>query len=781
MTIYFCDTYDEKRTPVKEVDEYSLDFEDFVNQSYKLERIDVGLTNFYADLDLTVDLGREEFDARRAEAISGFSKLSGFVFTDGSFWTPEKKKLSFHIHSRHFQIYKNSFTWDSTYGAEIKRRLFVHFSPKMEEFFAKGLDNAVYGAHRWMRTPYSKLDNKPYPHIPQVLAPIEDYLITALPDRHNVEPAMKELARTKAAAKIEAIVHIQNDEESEEAVADPERAARMIEMLGKVKTARFRDYPEWFKLLCLMRGNGLPEAMFVRISAESGYENFSENECRKAWWRHDEKRSCGFPTLHSWLEADGVDWKSLFCKKKDKMISDLLEVFREAGQLTDLRVAEVFQEHYGDSLYLTPVGWLHYSSRGWEMGDEESVAYPLMKCVGERFIQYAHGLEKEDPIKPALKKQAARLCSYSAARAIIKTAACLFRNDTILKEFDRFPTWFSFSNGKAVDMRTGEIVELKKEHKVLTTCGYPLPDRHEAEIDDARAILRSITGEENWKSYTSMLAYQFQAGNPQQVVFVQTGSGGNGKSIVGNMMRAALGLYGGLLPIEQLTQNASGRDTANSALAAMRGKRYAQLNEPEDDSGQLTLKVARLKELSGEPEIKVRELHAKAHDMRIDFTMSILCNDIPKLSKNDGGVERRIKVVTYPYQFVEEPEEDHHRKRDERVKIRSESDPSLHRGFFWLMMDTFRATDGKFLTSDAIKQGSAEYLKENNPLAEWAGEYQPSEDFIRQKELYAEYIEWAGLNHKEKIAPRKFVELLRQLGIKMTVDSSHGNKYYVSK
>lgn len=585
------------------------------------------------------------------------------------------------------------------------------------------------------------------------------------------------------------------NDEPKNTVYNNDQLNQLNEKLKLVKKERFIDMSEWFKLLCLMKGRGLQLKDFIQYSKDSGYSNFSEESCNEYWYKLEPRENgLGMTCVNKWLEEDGIDWKSIFCPKKEKMISSLLNLFfSNMGMLSDKDIAEVFYENYNDSLYSTPIGWLHYNDiRGWEVGDDDSIIYPLMKCIGEKFNKYVQGMKKKDNEEDkdfvkrqrGLLKETNRLCSYSACNKIIKTAKTLFKNETILKEFDLKYQWFCFSNKKAVDMSTGAIIDIKKEDHILTTCGYPLPTRIDKDVEDAKKIVLSIFGSERYDSYTSMLAYQFQSGNPQQNVFIQTGSASNGKSILGNMMRNSLGLYAGILPIDQLTQNASGRDTANSAMANMRGKRYCQLNEPEDDNTTLTLKVARVKELSGESEISVRQLHQQATMMRVDFTMSILCNEIPKLSKNDGGVERRIKVITYPYKFVDEPIESFHRQRDDNIKTRSESDKALHYGFFWLMMDIFKKTQGKFIISDDIKKDSAQYMKENNPIGEFMDKYEPSsenEKPLKQKVIYDKYKEYCKYNNKDSVSGKKFSELLLQLKIKVVLDDNNGNKVYVKE
>jgi len=753
----------------------SLSWETFKNLPFEFLNQGDGITRLFFDFDCKIDNGDKSKEQEVVRVLTRNSNIHNFVFTNGSY----EDKLSFHVIFQNIYIEKPKFEV-SLYDFP---RIFDGLEESLKGEMINSVDRGVYANKTCFRLPYGAMQDKTNIHIPMKNTQPDQYIITNVPEERNDEIGQSLITILRKKEEKVNITFVEDEDEK-----DPsERSEKMIEMLAMIKKERFRDYAEWFKLLCLMNSNGLKKEDFLRFSKESGYAKYDENECLGKWFNIGEKKErLGFPTIHKWLEEDGVDWKALFCKKKGKMMSALLKAWHQYGTLTDLAIAEIFFENYGDSLYSTPIGWIHYSAKkGWEIGDESTVIYPLMKCIGEKMNHFVRTMKiKEEDEKEFKKKQQAllketvKLCSYSACVKIVKTSQILFKNEMILKEFDRFHHWFCFSDQQAVDMKTGAIFDIKKEHMILTTCGYPLPERIEKDIEDARSIVLSIFGKE-YDSYASMLAYHFQAGNPQQNVYIQTGSASNGKSINGNLMRNALGLYAGILPIDQLTQNASGRDSANSAMAGMRGKRYCQLNEPEDDNQTLTLKVARIKELSGEPEITVREIFQKSSSMRVDFTMSILCNDIPKLSKNDGGVERRIKVIKYPYKFVDEPIEDFHRKRDDNIKTRSESDKALHNGFMWLMMDIFKKTQGKFIINDEIKNESAEYMRQNNPIADFMSEYEESTDFIRQKVLYASYLGWCKNTYKDPVSDRKFAEFLTQLKVKVIKDGHHGNKVFV--
>jgi len=798
----------------KEIPHVTPTVDDLKAGKYVFEYLhQVQCTRFYADFDLKVEVSDSVFDALRAHANLSFRNLcnrkKGYVYTDGSYRIQDKKKLSFHIINRDIQIHKPSFTWKSPYGEMMKKELLEAFVDEMTvdgtrvqpySLFASGLDDEVYGNKVCFRLPYGTLtgqvdprNDKPYPHTPMIdTGDISDYFVSiASGEKHPMVIGMAlaysmEQNKKKEIKEEKEMKREMQGDGDDEPISD-ERKEKMIELLAMVKKERFCGYGEWRKLLCLIKGNELPRQLFLEISEESGYKNYSEESCLEEWFKLPKERTCGFPTIHKWLDEDGVNWRTTTAK--EGMIPDLLRSYHDCGELTDKAVADIFYKYYNTSLYFTPCGWLHYNEkRGWEVGDSTSIIHPLMKFVGDSLIEYIKLMkprpDEEDKDfkkrKLMLQKQGNRMCTQAVCAAIIKTAQTLFKNDNILEEFDAKPYWFCFSDFKAIDMRTGEVVAIKKEDKIITTCGYPLPVRDDLMIADAKAFIETLVEPEHYDSYMSMLSCNFYGDpNKNQKVFIHTGSGGNGKSLVGLLLQKTLSNYAGVLPIDQLTKDSKGRDDANSSLAAMRGKRYAQFNEPEDCK-ETKLKIARVKELSGEDKVMVRHLHKDAFAMTISFTMNIFCNEKPKMSKSDGGIERRLAVFPYVYSFVDEPDEEdaYQKQKDDSLGEKMKYDVAFRHGFLYLCLDHWRKTKGVFICGNNVKEANKEYMLENNPLSEWfTSRYEASDKYIFSKDMHKEYV--ATTNNELSVI--SFNRFLKQLGVKVVTDKAQGTKVFVQK
>jgi hypothetical protein len=346
MSLSFCKSYDENRTPVETVNVDELSVSDFQMLKYPLEKINFQITNFYADIDLKVnDINQDEFQRIRSVAIDGFSKLEGYVFTDGSYYTNLDKKLSFHIHNRMIQIYKQSFTWNSEYGKMLKNQLFVNFSKEDATILEKGLDDSVYGNKSFLRTPYSLITtmsdpskNKLHPHKPMVEAPIQNYLVTAIPDKINIHPLMKKLSNKKVEEETYKSLSYVMSLSDEEGITKPrthfskEVIEELLKCIDPVKRAY--HHMDWIRLAFMIKSVLGQEGVehFIAISKKSGYEKFSEHSCRAEFNAiQDKNNKISIGSLIFWAKEDNQEQAMrILAKKKVVSQPDSVIVYSDA-------------------------------------------------------------------------------------------------------------------------------------------------------------------------------------------------------------------------------------------------------------------------------------------------------------------------------------------------------------------------------------------------------------------------------------------------------------------
>jgi phage/plasmid-associated DNA primase len=779
-----------------EIDVEKMSWDKFEKEGYSCEYIkESDITRLYFDFDYKMKEDEStpesiEYDYNLymnaiLPILRKNSSIYDFVYTNGSWFNEISYKISLHI------IFKSKFIKRSIFDVHHEQskkyidQVFQGLNDQIKKDIENTVDNSVYGKKHWFRLPLGGWFNndKPYCHIPQSNTEVSNYLVSFIKDYNGIviNPS-QELLNS---------LEFYDEKEPKNAITNEESKNDMIEMLEMVKKTRFQEYKNWMDLFFLIKGQNLSKELFIRYSKESGFKKFSEEECNTIWYKTDAKKGYGFPLIHRWLEEDGVNWKAQFCKKKSNMISDLLKAFYEAGTLTDLAVSEIFYKNYKDSLYFTQQGWIHYNDyRGWEIGTDDDIIYPLMKLIGERFISFANKMKPKEDEKDekefskkvkSIKKEGVRLCSASVCQKIIKTSKTLFKNDEIINEFDNKPYWFCFKNMKAIDLKTKQVIDVKKEDKITKHCGYDMPERNEKYIQEAIKFVKSIQGEDI-TSYMSCISTSL-CGNPSlnQLIYIHTGIGGNGKSVIFKALRYVLGNYHGMLPIDNLTKNSNGKDSADSSLVSLNGVRCAQSNEPEDEK-DTTIKVARVKEYSGEQFIKCRDLHKSAFQMRITFNLNLLCNTKPKLSKSDEAIERRIRCIPYPYKFVDNPDPTNplQKSKDYNLEDHITTNEDFRNGFLYLLIDNWYMNQGKYIMNESQKQETEEYIKSNNPLLEFLNDYSSNtKETMNIRDLQKIFN---NNYYNSNVSPQQFLTFTLQLGFKIAKeDKSNGHKIYIQK
>ena len=143
--------------------------------------------------------------------------------------------------------------------------------------------------------------------------------------------------------------------------------------------------------------------------------------------------------------------------------------------------------------------------------------------------------------------------------------------------------------------------------------------------------------------------------------------------------------------------------------------------EPESED---RLQAGFLKNLSGGSSVDVRTLHSKHIWSYVPpFKIFILTNDIPKLTQMDGGSERRLRVIKFPFKFVapDKATEPYHRVGDPEVKEKLCSSVEWRDELCLMLIETYAEIKNMpFLAEPiAVKEATRGYVDSNNMLCEW--------------------------------------------------------------
>ena len=136
----------------------------------------------------------------------------------------------------------------------------------------------------------------------------------------------------------------------------------------------------------------------------------------------------------------------------------------------------------------------------------------------------------------------------------------------------------------------------------------------------------------------------------EEKFYFWTGSGGNGKSKLIELIDFVLGDYSRSMDVAFLTTKRGSSSSASPELENIKNARFVYMSEPEKSD---IIYVGKLKQMTGGDKMTTRALFKGTTQFKPQFKIVLMCNDLPQLGGNDGGIWRRIEVVKYLAKFTD--------------------------------------------------------------------------------------------------------------------------------
>lgn len=328
---------------------------------------------------------------------------------------------------------------------------------------------------------------------------------------------------------------------------------------------------------------------------------------------------------------------------------------------------------------------------------------------------------------------------------LIKEAQAIMRDDKFMDTLDD-GRLLGFDDGvfdfQIMSFRIGQ-----PEDRVSLSVGYKFPRAEDVDpgvIDEVRQVFQDPFESEKMTNYVlQSLAACMDGRRNVAEFFVWTGAGSNGKSTIEELVMATMGPYAQSLDISFWTRPKGSAGSALPELADKRACRYIFSNEPEATD---KLQVAKIKEATGGEKLTARKLYCDPITYRPKFGIFFLANTLPELSKIDGGISRRIRVVPFIHQFKQFPLPGQRLARPsvmENCRLNIQWRQALMR----ILIDMYASVAS--LTAipypQEVQHASEEYLEDNNPVGRFLADHYTitgvDADFIRASELYQDYID----------------------------------------
>jgi putative DNA primase/helicase len=338
-------------------------------------------------------------------------------------------------------------------------------------------------------------------------------------------------------------------------------------------------------------------------------------------------------------------------------------------------------------------------------------------------------------------------------RVFLLLYAGLYYKRDVEKLFNEKRNLFAFNNG-VLNMDTLEFRQIEPDDYITLTCGYDYRDIPGEFKHKVRAFLKKIWPNNAVLEYNlGALGKSLTGENLEQIFHVYTGMGANGKSCLMDLCKLVFGDYYQTFSVSYLTKENDGKDKPLPELAAARYARMLVTSEPDErDKFQVNL----LKNITGNEEVSFRGMYAKLPVKYVpQFKLWILTNDMPKLSKYDQAIERRMRCVHFPTRFVYNPRAENEEKRDDTLTQQFRLDECWKYGLLGLLLDTFKQRGARTLEMpEDVKEFTEAYMLENNPVGAWLRQnYEITgnrADCIQKTELYQTFLQDTGINKTQK-------------------------------
>ena len=443
------------------------------------------------------------------------------------------------------------------------------------------------------------------------------------------------------------------------------------ELLSMINPDRADTYETWMKVgwaLYNITGGHIDGLdLWNDFSMKSEKYNEAANLCL---WDKMEEREGGpkMGTLYYYAELDNKERIEEYREsKRSKQLDNALDG-------SHYNAACALYSMYGDNIICSSIQnntWYYFNGHIWEKMDEgyvlsKYISNELAATFGAKIAEFATkaARESDDYRKEVLNAQIKRAqkaqsdCkSHSWKRNVMREAREVFYNKEFEKKLNQNPYIFPFKNGiydlKTHKLRPGQPDDYVSVHAPIDYKEFPYADDKMLQCEE---LLSKLFPDEDVRTYfITTSAGKFVGGNLQKTFDIWTGTGDNGKSIIQLLFEKMFGQMAIKMNTQYFTGKKVAAGGANPELfRAAPPVRHVTMEEPDGDE---QLNNGELKKLTGNDTFIARDLFQKGSEMREMvpmFELTLICNTLPPIKHGDDATYRRIRVIPFESQFVDD-------------------------------------------------------------------------------------------------------------------------------
>jgi P4 family phage/plasmid primase-like protien len=522
---------------------------------------------------------------------------------------------------------------------------------------------------------------------------------------------------------------------------------------------RANDYQEWIRVGWALHNIDL-SLLDSWIDFSKLSNKYKDGDCNDRWYK---MRNDGLTirSLMLWAEQDNYTKYHQFV---DREFNDVLLKSLDGSTYY---IAKALHNKFINKFICTSLDnniWYEFKNHRWfkikhghtlQREISESFANEYLKLVAAYSLKATKmsGIDREEIQKKAsnIQKIASKLMDITFKEKIMKEAKSLFYDSEFEERLDEDYNLIGFNNG-IYDLENNVFRDGRPDDFISKTTNndYIKFKQSHPYYDKMTKFFEQILPDDAVRKYLLLtLATCVSGHNKEEKLYIATGCGSNGKSLLFNLVSLALGEYYLSCQITIITRKRGGSGQASPELLRLKGARCGCFQETDDGE---RLNVGMMKEITGNDRFVVRGLYSDPIEVKPQIKFFLACNQLPAVPSSDGGTWRRLRVTNFGSKFVEKPEKPNEFLIDNTLKEKIKDWGPLFASYLiHLYVNEYKKLP--YLSEpDAVKLSTESYKMENDHFTEFfINRIQYTgikKDSIGIKAMYDEFKAWFKHSHE---------------------------------
>ena len=376
--------------------------------------------------------------------------------------------------------------------------------------------------------------------------------------------------------------------------------------------------------------------------------------------------------------------------------------------LNDTGNAHRFIDMFGDVLRYNVDNkiWMIWNGKYWQYDIFESVKN-YIEILTERMIYETSSINDMNERMRAIKN-IEHIYSSAGKESLLKEARHLNNIPVTNEDFDR-DRYLICTDSGTINLETLEVTENSRDNMISMSTGCKI-DTENKPVRFLQFLNEIFDGNGKIIHYIhKAFGYSMTDSAREQKMFILHGDGNNGKSLLLDVIKNALGGYGITSKPQLLTEQKFGSQNSEE-IARLKGKRFCAVEEIKEGD---KLDEQLVKSLtSGIGNQVARFLYGNSFEFTFKGKIWMATNYEPVIRGTDRGVWRRIVKIPVTVDFTGKEDKD---LRDKLIQ-------ELPQILGWLLEGLKMYMEEGLDEPDEIKQATQEYKENMDIVAQWISE-----------------------------------------------------------